>query len=224
MAAENTTQILQENDTCWRVARCGRARVLIDAADYFLAVRRAFLKARHSIFIVGWDIDSRTRLLGAGGEAEKDDDLPVELCALLTALVKRRPELKIHLLLWDYSMLYALEREPLPALKLDWTTPAQISVCLDDVLPIGACHHQKLVVIDDAVAFSGGLDLTIRRWDTTEHALDNPRRRDPRGRSEEHTSELQSLMRISYAVFCLKKKRQNKPTLRYTQKVNSEEN
>src|SRR3546814_3117585 len=30
--------------------------------------------------------------------------------------------------------------------------------------------------------------------------------RTPRGRSEEHTSELQSLMRISYAVFCLKKK------------------
>src|SRR3546814_4718068 len=31
-------------------------------------------------------------------------------------------------------------------------------------------------------------------------------------RSEEHTSELQSLMRISYAVFCLKKKKQNKTT------------
>src|SRR3546814_3589751 len=30
---------------------------------------------------------------------------------------------------------------------------------------------------------------------------------DARGRSEEHTSELQSLMRISYAVFCLKKKK-----------------
>src|SRR3546814_9800440 len=30
------------------------------------------------------------------------------------------------------------------------------------------------------------------------------------GRSEEHTSELQSLMRISYAVFCLKKKKQHK--------------
>src|SRR3546814_5494626 len=34
-------------------------------------------------------------------------------------------------------------------------------------------------------------------------------RRDHRPRSEEHTSELQSLMRISYAVFCLKKKKQN---------------
>src|SRR3546814_1602356 len=33
--------------------------------------------------------------------------------------------------------------------------------------------------------------------------------RQPHGRSEEHTSELQSLMRISYAVFCLKKKKKN---------------
>src|SRR3546814_10879239 len=34
-------------------------------------------------------------------------------------------------------------------------------------------------------------------------------RRDRQIRSEEHTSELQSLMRISYAVFCLKKKKKN---------------
>src|SRR3546814_5155103 len=48
-----------------------------------------------------------------------------------------------------------------------------------------------------------------------EAAAADPRRHGPRGprrlaaaraRSEEHTSELQSLMRISYAVFCLKKK------------------
>src|SRR3546814_13034550 len=37
-----------------------------------------------------------------------------------------------------------------------------------------------------------------------------PRDYDPSKRSEEHTSELQSLMRISYAVFCLKKKKTNK--------------
>src|SRR3546814_7656678 len=35
------------------------------------------------------------------------------------------------------------------------------------------------------------------------------RQRASPGRSEEHTSELQSLMRISYAVFCLKKKKKN---------------
>src|SRR3546814_2353149 len=36
-------------------------------------------------------------------------------------------------------------------------------------------------------------------------------------RSEEHTSELQSLMRISYAVFCLQKKNNNHPTIPQTQ-------
>ena len=53
--------------------------------------------------------------------------------------------------------------------------------CLDDDLPLGASHHQKIVVVDDAVAFSGGLDLTIRRWDTREHRLDDPQRVDPSG-------------------------------------------
>src|SRR3546814_8983771 len=37
-----------------------------------------------------------------------------------------------------------------------------------------------------------------------------------RARSEEHTSELQSLMRISYAVFCLKKKNNNRHTIQHT--------
>src|SRR3546814_5230600 len=41
-----------------------------------------------------------------------------------------------------------------------------------------------------------------------QHFLVGPAvRGTPEGRSEEHTSELQSLMRISYAVFCLKKKK-----------------
>src|SRR3546814_4216233 len=42
------------------------------------------------------------------------------------------------------------------------------------------------------------------------------------GRSEEHTSELQSLMRISYAVFCLKKKTTNKHTNASTMKRNTQ--
>src|SRR3546814_9505285 len=44
-----------------------------------------------------------------------------------------------------------------------------------------------------------GLDLPVDEW-VKEQAVDPER-------SEEHTSELQSLMRISYAVFCLKKKK-----------------
>src|SRR3546814_1973279 len=42
---------------------------------------------------------------------------------------------------------------------------------------------------------------------------------DGTGRSEEHTSELQSLMRISYAVFCLKKKKKHQEKKRIVQQV-----
>src|SRR3546814_1524168 len=43
-------------------------------------------------------------------------------------------------------------------------------------------------------------------------------------RSEEHTSELQSLMRISYAVFCLKKKKKYKPKNTHTISTTQTEN
>src|SRR3546814_9695715 len=46
----------------------------------------------------------------------------------------------------------------------------------------------------------------------------------PQGRSEEHTSELQSLMRISYAVFCLKKKKQTKKITNHLYKKKQNEN
>src|SRR3546814_1271612 len=53
-----------------------------------------------------------------------------------------------------------------------------------------------------AVAF----DLAIRGPSEAAEPADQTRRAPHMDRSEEHTSELQSLMRISYAVFCLKKK------------------
>src|SRR3546814_10552547 len=44
---------------------------------------------------------------------------------------------------------------------------------------------------------------------------------EPHCRSEEHTSELQSLMRISYAVFCLKKKKKKKKSVHSKYKLNT---
>src|SRR3546814_7006882 len=65
-------------------------------------------------------------------------------------------------------------------------------------------HHTKLAAIIEFIHTSTLLhddvvdESDLRRGRKTANAL----------RSEEHTSELQSLMRISYAVFCLKKKKQ----------------
>src|SRR5204863_3831508 len=60
--------------------------------------------------------------------------------------------------------------------------------------PFGASHHQKIVVIDDALAFAGGLDLTIRRWDTPAHHAHDPRRVDPTGRPYPPAHDIQMMV------------------------------
>ncbi|ARQ01440.1 VTT domain-containing protein [Pseudorhodoplanes sinuspersici] len=184
--------LFRETENVWRIAHANRASMLVDGAACFGAVRESLLKAQHSIYIVGWDIDSRMRLVGASGRA--DDGLPETLAEFLSALVERRPELTIRLLLWDFSVLYALEREIFPSLALNWKTPDQIQFCLDNDVPLGCSQHQKIVVVDDTVAFSGGLDLTIRRWDTSDHALENDRRVDPFGRSYRPFHDVQAVV------------------------------
>ncbi|KAA2215203.1 VTT domain-containing protein [Teichococcus oryzae] len=180
-AISSAPPLLHPGRNVWRLEEAHRASVLVDAANYYGALREALKKAQRSIVIVGWDIDSRTPLVGADGEA--DDGFPRELGPFLCSLVSRQPELRIKLLLWDYSVLYALERELLPALKLHWNMPEQIELCLDDQVSFGASHHQKIAVIDGVLAFAGGLDLTIRRWDTPEHRPVHPHRVDPRDES-----------------------------------------
>jgi len=172
---------LKPGRNVWRVERANRAAVLIDGAAFFGALRRACLRAERRIFIAGWDIDSRTRLVDETGDA--DDGFSPVLSEFLSELVQCKPCLEVYLLLWDFSAIYAVEREPFPRLSLQWQTPPRVTLCMDGAVPFGSSQHQKLVVIDDSVAFSGGLDLTLRRWDCSNHAPDNPERIDPFGGS-----------------------------------------
>jgi phospholipase D1/2 len=81
---------------------------------------------------------------------------------------------------WDFSMIYTFEREMLPAYKFGWRGHRRLHFALDGNHPQWGSHHEKLVVVDDRVAFAGGLDLTVRRWDTPAHAAHDDRRIDPR--------------------------------------------
>src|SRR5688500_14256485 len=54
--------------------------------------------------------------------------------------------------------------------------PPRVHFGFDDHHPFGASHHQKIIVVDDVLAFSGGVDLTGHRWDTAAHRLDEPHR------------------------------------------------
>jgi phospholipase D1/2 len=172
-----SSSILIPGDTVWRRCKAARLAILNDAAAYFAALREALLLATRQVYIIGWDIHSLTRFVGPSGHA--DDGYPEELGAFLKALLKAKPELRINILSWNFPALYAAEREWNSAAKF---TADRLCFCFDSSLPLGSSQHQKIVVIDGALAFVGGLDLTIRRWDTSAHEANHPLRTDPDGK------------------------------------------
>ena len=171
--------IIEEGNNCWCQEKASRLATLVDAADYFTAFAEACRNAERQILILGWDFDRKERL----HRDEDIGDLPDKLGAFLVALVRERPKLKIYLLSWDFNMVYAAERELLPALRLRLQAPPRFHFRLDGRHPKGASHHQKVVVVDDRAAFVGGIDLSRWRWDTPEHRPDDPRRIDPNGKA-----------------------------------------
>src|SRR5688572_29488221 len=144
-------KLLIEGDTCWRLANASRAAVLIDAAAYFEALRASLLAAQRSVFILGWELHSRTRLEGGTRPA---DGAPSEIGKLLRWMLKRRPHLEVKILLWNHPVLYSVHRELFPRWIFGPRLPERVEIMLDSHLPVGASHHEKLVIIDDAIAYS----------------------------------------------------------------------
>jgi len=158
--------------------RADRLAYLVDAAAYFRAFKTAALLARHSIFIVGWDVNSRTQL--EFPEVARPG-VPNELGPLLDHLARQRNGLQINVLSWDSPLIYAPDREWVPQARFDWFTHPRLCFALDNQHPFGASHHQKIVVIDDSIAFVGGIDLTAGRLDEPAHRPCDPRRRNADG-------------------------------------------
>ena len=165
--------LLRPGYNCWTVARAERVSFLVDAAAYFRAFHDAALRARRSITILGWDFNSQTRL---HFDAVAKDGPPALLGDFLNWLVQRRHSLHVHVLNWDYPMVFGTDRELPPLLGFGWQPARRVRLRYDDTHPVAGCQHQKIVLIDDKVAFVGGIDLTVRRWDSPEHAADDPRR------------------------------------------------
>ena len=167
---------------CWRVETAPRVGLCVDGECYFDLLRQSLIAARRWIAIAAWDIHSRLELV----RPDPGDGWPTALGDLLTRLLDLRPELEIFILLWDYAPIYALEREPLFFGEVPWHKDAKrrhprLHFILDDQHPLLASQHQKLVLIDGALAWCGGFDISKWRWDSEAHRADEPRRRDPDG-------------------------------------------
>lgn len=169
--------IFQPGENCWRVARVDKMALIVDAADYFRILRKVFVAAKRELLLIGWDFDLEIEMLpgesDSGGLAP--DGLPNQLGAFLETVVERAPDLHVYLLKWNGAVLAAPGRL-LPSLALSVLGSDRIHFALDGHHPFGACHHQKIVVADDTLAFCGGIDATEDRWDTSEHLPDDPRR------------------------------------------------
>src|SRR5271156_1495263 len=166
--------LLRAGETCWRLTPTGRVRVIIDGQDYFATLLGALRQARRSIHLLGWSFDPRTRL--APG-----DPAPSEIGSTLIDLAAANPLLDVRLLVWRSALPISATQSGFPHRARSWFRNTPVRFELDDTVPLGACHHQKVVIIDDALAFVGGADFANDRWDSTDHLDDDPRRLAPGG-------------------------------------------
>ncbi|QIK77867.1 phospholipase [Sphingomonas piscis] len=168
-----SSPLLHPGRNCWRVERAERAALVVDAADYFHHVRKAMLQAKKQILLIGWDFDTRIELDDA------DDEAPATLGSFISFLAKCRPDLCIYVLRWDLGATKLLARGTTVFRLINWVRTKGITFKLDAAHPTGASHHQKIVVIDDNLAFCGGIDMTATRWDTRAHRDDDEGRKRP---------------------------------------------
>lgn len=154
-----------------------RVEILIDGQETFRAAWEAIQAARHSVWLVDWsmsvdmalvrgqDRDLVASAAGANGEGYTVFDL-------LTAAAAR---VDVRVLLWSGSLFFRpraiVTRRGLK--RLHQANP-RIRGEADHHKRLSHCHHQKTIVIDGAIAFVGGLDMTnfdVDRWDQTGHPM-----------------------------------------------------
>src|SRR3546814_8033673 len=111
------------------------------------------------------------------------------------------PRRRLHAAMRHAALLGGKRMRPLLVYATGTAFGADLEALDAPALAVELVHAYSLVH-DDLPAMD---DDALRRGQPTVHVVF-----DEATRSEEHTSELQSLMRISYAVFCLKKKTQPK--------------
>ncbi|MEM7709160.1 MAG: phospholipase D-like domain-containing protein [Pseudomonadota bacterium] len=172
---EPRSRLLEPGRNCWRLERAERMGLIVDAADYFVHLRGALLSAQRQVLMIGWDFDLEIEMLPGQSDADglAPDGYPNAVGPFIRAVVERSPDLRFYMLKWNGAALLAPGRI-VPSILMSATTGERIRFALDGHHPFGACHHQKIAVVDDALAFCGGIDVTEDRWDTSAHMPNDP--------------------------------------------------
>ncbi|MFW5827438.1 MAG: VTT domain-containing protein [Alkalispirochaeta sp.] len=155
----------------------GRAHelaVFIDSASYFSALYTAIAAAERRILIVGWSLDDRIRLVRGGADERT-------LGELLVHRARENPSLRIQLRIWQAPAVFAADQHITAWFEGETRKLANLELVRVPAESAFAARHEKYVIIDDALAFLGGIDLSHNRWDTADHHGVHPARTNPDG-------------------------------------------
>ena len=141
-----------------------RLDVLIDGERAIGAICRAVKQARSHVHIAGWHVTPAFRI-------DRDGDSPTTLRALLAELAER---VEVRVLVWagPPAPVFEPKRSDVKQIRDELMSGTRIRCLLDARERTMHCHHEKLVIVDDEIAFVGGIDLTSLsgdRWDHDEH-------------------------------------------------------
>jgi phosphatidylserine/phosphatidylglycerophosphate/cardiolipin synthase-like enzyme len=146
-------------------SRPGNAlELLVDGEVALPRIAEALTAARSQVSIAGWEITPDFALTRSGSRLVLRD--------VLAELAERMP---VRVLLWAGAPLPVFRpwRLNVRAVRRRLTAGTRIQVALDSHERPLHTHHEKLIVVDDEVAFVGGIDLTddpVDRFDGSDHA------------------------------------------------------
>lgn len=169
--------IFKPGANCWRVEHADRSAVLIDGENYFRAVRKSLAQAKQRIMLLGWDFDERVEM----HDTEEQPQGPLQIGAYFDWLLRKNRDLDIYVLRWDTGALKSFVRLNGLLTLARWYLHPRVHFKLDAHHPVGAAHHQKVIVIDEDTAFCSGIDVTNNRWDTRSHDEHQEQRFQPDG-------------------------------------------
>lgn len=142
--------------------------VLIDGTSALAEMEAAIRAARHTVHIAGWHASPDFRLTRGPGSLPLRD--------LLAEVAGRVP---VRLLLWAGPPLPLFQptRTMVEKARDEFVRDSRVRCVLDKRERTMHCHHEKIIIIDDEVAFVGGIDLTALqgdRHDDPEHRPHTP--------------------------------------------------
>eukprot|EP00026_Physarum_polycephalum_P002236 Phypoly_transcript_02241.p1 GENE.Phypoly_transcript_02241~~Phypoly_transcript_02241.p1 ORF type:complete len:888 (+),score=134.49 Phypoly_transcript_02241:1-2664(+) len=140
-----------------------KAIVHVDCAAYYEAIAYAIDKATKDIFITCWFLTPELYLVR--------DPIPNPAYRLDWLLLKKAKEgVQVYVILWDETKIAVFKGSKRAQEMLEMHPNIHV-IRHPPFTPIYWSHHQKLAVVDQELAFVGGVDLCFGRYDTTAHPL-----------------------------------------------------